>query len=317
MSGFEELSTSHLAARDRLPFWNEIANRMVAPIRVEANGPMPFEAKMCRRQLRDLDMLSPISSPARIASSADHGQAGILNIQVQHVGRTTNHTAGRTSVLDEGDFLIYDPAKPLWLSFDVPTQVIVLRLPLATVEDRLPQLRQMAGIKMSGASTPGSLFSTFVRNAWSQLGDGDNDWAETLSDVLWPLLDMTFAQKRATDSGRRDERRRALFAAIDEELCDPALDTQRVARRMNVSARYVQMLFAEMATTPTAFIQGRRLELAAKRLEREGAGTSITDVAFDVGFNDLSSFCRAFRRRFDVSARDYRSGRRGSTRLNS
>ncbi len=78
------------------------------------------------------------------------------------------------------------------------------------------------------------------------------------------------------------------------------------------------MLFAEMATTPTAFIQSRRLELGRQKAgAAEGSKAAITDVAFDVGFNDLSSFCRAFRRRFDVSARDYRAGRRGSPRLNS
>ena len=79
---------------------------------------------------------------------------------------------------------------------------------------------------------------------------------------------------------------------------------------MGVSARYVQMMFAEMATTPSAYIQHQRLELAARRFAREGAVAMVTNVAFDVGFSDLSSFCRAFRRRFDVSPRDYRAGRR-------
>ena len=315
MSALEELGTSHLAARDRLPFWNEIASRMVAPIQVEALGEAPFEAKIYRRRLRDLELLSPCSSPARIYSSPDHSQAGVLNIQIQHAGRSTNHTAGRTSVLEEGDFLLYDPSQPLWLSFTEPTQAIVLRLPLATAEDRLPHLRAMAGMKISGRTAPGALFSNFVRNAWTQLQSNDGDWAETLGDVLWPLIDMTYARPRADDTSRRDERRRALFDAVEAELCEPALDAHRIARRMGVSARYVQMLFAELATTPTAFIQGRRLELAARRLEREGTGATITNVAFDVGFNDLSSFCRAFRRRFEVSARDYRAGRRA--RLNA
>jgi AraC-like DNA-binding protein len=97
-----------------------------------------------------------------------------------------------------------------------------------------------------------------------------------------------------------------LFAVVDAELCDPEFGTRRLARRLGISARYVQILFAEMATTPTAFIRGRRLALAARQLARDGASRTITDVAYAVGFNDLSSFCRAFRQRFDVSAREYR-----------
>jgi len=98
---------------------------------------------------------------------------------------------------------------------------------------------------------------------------------------------------------------------VESDLTDPELDVHRLARRMGVSPRYVQMLFAELGTTPRAFIQERRLDLAARRLEREGLAITVTDVAYDVGFNDLSSFCRAFRRRFETSPRNYRSGARG------
>src|SRR5690606_11826996 len=133
------------------------------------------------------------------------------------------------------------------------------------------------------------------------LESGDaSTWTDGLSDVIWPLLDMTFGRPADPEESRREERRRAVFAAIDKDLCDPDLDTRRIAARIGVSPRYVQMLFAEMGTTPTAFIQSRRLELAARRLEREGMGATITEVAFDAGFNDLSSFCRAFRRKFEV-----------------
>ena len=240
-------------------------------------------------------------------------EAGVLNIQVQHKGRTVNHTAGRTATLEEGDFLLYDPARPLWLSFPEPTQTIVLRLPLATVEEKLPHLRGQAGVPVSGRSGPGALFSSFLRRAWTELeNDAAHDWANGLDDAIWPLLDMAYASLRPpTEVNRREERRRALFEEVARDLTDPDLDVHRIACRMGVSPRYVQMLFAELGTTPRGYIQERRLELAARRLELEGSATTVTDVAYDVGFNDLSSFCRAFRRRFRTSPRNYRSGMRG------
>jgi AraC-like DNA-binding protein len=307
MGVLEELSTRGLAPRDRLPFWNEIAQRLIAPIRIEALGKAPFEASIARRRFRDFELISPSSSPARIYSAPDHERAAVLNIQVQHIGRSTNHTAGRTCRLEEGDFLVYDPSRPLWLTLEEPTQAIVLQLPLATVEEKLPHLRAMAGIRMRGTHGPGAIFSKVIRGAWAQIEADDGDWMEGLPDVIWPLLRMTFPEPASlVPDDRRAILRRELFAVIDAELCDPDLDTHRIARRLGVSPRYVQILFAEMATTPTAFIRGRRLELAAQRLA--GGGDTITDVAFAVGFNDLSSFCRAFRQRFEVSARDYRAG---------
>src|SRR5438552_3959568 len=46
-----------------------------------------------------------------------------------------------------------------------------------------------------------------------------------------------------------------------------------------------------------------RLDAAADRLVDNSA--RIADIAFDVGFRDISHFCRAFRKRFDVTAGDY------------
>lgn len=305
----EELSTAKVAPRDRLPFWNEIATRMVAPMNVQPMPGTAFSASLFRQRLHDCELLSPCSSPAQIASGA-WADAGTLNLQLQHVGQSTNTTAGKSCSLNEGDFLLFDPSQPMRLEFTVPTQVLILRLPLAYAEDRLPRLRKMAGVKMQGDHGAGALFSSFLRKAWRQIASGETDYAESLGDVIWPLLDLAYAGERnaAPDPSVRDERRRALFNAVEQDLCDPDLDVHRIARRMGVSARYVQMLFAEIATTPTAYIQQQRLDLAGHRLARGGLRCSITDVAFDVGFNDLSSFCRAFRRRFDVAPREYRAG---------
>lgn len=316
MALLEEMSTAGVAAADRLPFWNDIASRLITPLRVEPIGDGPFEASIAHRRLRECEIMSPKSTPAHVFREGEC-DSGVLNIQLQHRGRTTNHTGGRTATMDEGDFLLYDPSKPLWLSFEEPTQSIVVQLPLAMVEERMPHLREQVGIPISGKSGPGALFSNFLRQAWEELERDDNgaethDWAESMGEAIWPLLDMAYASRRPRAvANRREERRRVLFEVVETDLTDPELDVHRLAAQMGVSARYVQMLFAELGTTPRAFIQERRLDLAARRLEREGMEVTVTDVAYDVGFNDLSSFCRAFRRRFDTSPRSYRAGSRG------
>lgn len=308
----EEMSTAGVPVADRLPFWNDVASRLITPLHVEALGEGPFSARIYHRRLRECEIVSPVSSPARIFHDAEI-DSGVLNLQLQHKGRSTNHTGGRTAVLEEGEFLLFDPSQPLWLSFTEPTHAIVLRLPLARVEERIPHLKSQIGVPMSGKTGPGALFSNFLRQAWAELErDEEGEWVESLGEAIWPLLDMAYAHARPrSEANRRDQRRRALFDAVEAELTDPDLDVHRLARRMGVSARYVQMLFAEMGTTPRAFIQERRLELAARRLEREGGGLTVTDVAYDAGFNDLSSFCRAFRRRFDTSPTHYRGRARG------
>lgn len=310
MALLERLSTDDVPPPHRMSYWNDVSKRLIAPIRVEARGSEPFEAEICRWRLRDCEILSPSSTPAHIYSAPEHRSADALNVQLQHRGRTVNYTGGRRTVLEEGDFVLFDPSEPLWLTFARPTRTILLRLPRAAVEERMPHLRRKVGVPVSGRHGAGALFAAALRQAWAELNrGGEGKWSSGLSDVLWPLLDMAYAPVESDDeAGRRDALRGRIFAAIHAELADPMLDVHALAARVGVTPRYVQMLFAELGTTPSEFIKTRRLERAARRLERAGGGTSVTEVAYETGFSCLNSFCRAFKRHFGVAPNRYRRG---------
>jgi len=59
--------------------------------------------------------------------------------------------------------------------------------------------------------------------------------------------------------------------------------------------------------TPHQWLLRARLRDAAHRLAT--SGEPVTEIALDVGFEDLSNFTRAFRAEFGVSPRQYRAGR--------
>lgn len=65
-------------------------------------------------------------------------------------------------------------------------------------------------------------------------------------------------------------------------------------------------LFRErLSRTPGAYIQDVRLAAIARRLLESDA--SISEIAFDEGYNNLSNFNRQFRSKFNCSPREYRS----------
>jgi AraC family transcriptional activator of tynA and feaB len=101
---------------------------------------------------------------------------------------------------------------------------------------------------------------------------------------------------------------RRVHQYVEQNLSDPELSAESMAHRFGVSPRFVHMVFAHGGRTAGSFILDRRLSRAAAHLCSEPADR-ITDVAFAAGFADLSHFCRVFRRRFGVSARDYRRAR--------
>lgn len=96
----------------------------------------------------------------------------------------------------------------------------------------------------------------------------------------------------------RDERwRERLEQQIDAHLHEPAFNVEALAQTMHLDRSALFRRLKQMdALAPADLLRERRL-LRARELLREGAG-SVTEVAFAVGFENLSSFARAFRTRF-------------------
>ncbi|WP_299739368.1 GlxA family transcriptional regulator [uncultured Roseobacter sp.] len=92
---------------------------------------------------------------------------------------------------------------------------------------------------------------------------------------------------------------------MQANLEDP-ITIKVIARRLGVSLRALQLQFqASLRTTPQAYYLGLRLG-EADRLVTQTA-LPLQDVALITGFASQSSFARAYRQRFGVSARQRRS----------
>ena len=106
-------------------------------------------------------------------------------------------------------------------------------------------------------------------------------------------------------TGARD-RRRVVEAAlwIDMNSREP-IDLDDAASVVGLSPFHFLRLFKRvLGVTPHQYLVRSRLRHAA-RLLSEGK-QSITEIAFDVGFGDLSNFVRSFHRAAGVSPRDFR-----------
>ena len=110
--------------------------------------------------------------------------------------------------------------------------------------------------------------------------------------------------------GVRAARLRAIKAHIIANLADCGLSVSAVAARQGVTPRYVHKLFESEGITYSGFVLGQRLERVCWLLtDPRWAGHSISDLAFEAGFGDLSYFNRAFRRRYGATPSDIRYAR--------
>jgi AraC family transcriptional regulator len=111
-------------------------------------------------------------------------------------------------------------------------------------------------------------------------------------------------ERRISDAVRRIE--------AEHEPLDEPLSLTTLARAVAMSPYHFLRTFRQVVgMTPYQFVLGTRLHRAAVRLRR--SRESVATIAFDAGFNDLSTFNRRFRRVMGVSPSAYRIARRPAT----
>ena len=111
------------------------------------------------------------------------------------------------------------------------------------------------------------------------------------------------------------DRRRAVEAAqwIEAHVCEE-VDLERAACHAGLSAFHFLRVFSRtLGVTPHQYLVRSRLRRAARLLADEER--SITGIALDVGFADLSNFVRSFRRAAGVSPRGFRRAARGDRKI--
>jgi AraC-like DNA-binding protein len=112
----------------------------------------------------------------------------------------------------------------------------------------------------------------------------------------------------------RDRRRAVETALWIDAHSRRQLDLEAAAAQAGISPFHFLRLFASvLGVTPHQYLVRSRLRHAARLLADDGR--SITDVAYDVGFGDLSNFVRTFHRAAGVSPRKFREASRGMRKI--
>ncbi len=121
-------------------------------------------------------------------------------------------------------------------------------------------------------------------------------------------------ERKPVAAGARD-RRRAVDAALWLDLhAEEEVDLERAAREAGLSAFHFLRLFSRvLGVTPHQYLVRARLRRAARLLADDTR--SITEIAFGVGFGDLSNFVRTFHRAAGVSPRAFRAAARGDRKI--
>jgi AraC-like DNA-binding protein len=148
--------------------------------------------------------------------------------------------------------------------------------------------------------------------------------AEGRSDIGFDEVAMGFAARLVRALGdvaltpvasQARDRRRAVEAALwIDAHSHESLDLEAIARTAGLSAfHFLRVFTSVLGVTPYQYLIRSRLRHAARRLAADA--DSVTGIALDVGFGDVSNFVRTFHRAAGLSPRRFRQAARGDRKI--
>lgn len=148
-------------------------------------------------------------------------------------------------------------------------------------------------------------------------GERKNDLGVDEAAMLFVsrFIETVSGQSRTPLQASARDRRRAVEAALwIDAHADRTVDLGGAAKQAGLSSFHFLRLFSGvLGVTPHQYLVRSRLRRAAKLLANDAR--SITSIAFDVGFGDLSNFVRTFHRAAGISPGGFRAAARGDRKI--
>lgn len=115
---------------------------------------------------------------------------------------------------------------------------------------------------------------------------------------MFSLVDKTVNQSIARQLPHQSSRIKSILYFIETHLEEP-LDLDSLATRLSMSSSNLQRIFkSELGLTVKKYIRQRRLYLAKAHLER--GLVTITEAAYEAGYNHPANFTIAFKKEFGI-----------------
>jgi AraC-like DNA-binding protein len=240
-----------------------------------------------------------------------------LFLGINLAGRSVATQRGREAEFGDGEGILMSLAEGAFaITRPTPAKMLGLRMPRPALTALLASGVDEHLRVVAGDLAPLKLLASYLRaimevsrDLGARLSPETNSLTAThLQDLMALCIGATRDAAAGATQSVRAARLQAIKADIVVGLADPSLTVAALAARQGVTPRYVHKLFESDGTTCTQFILRRRLDRAYRRLcDPRFAERSITSIAMEAGFGDLSYFNRVFRRQYSGTPSDIRN----------
>lgn len=217
---------------------------------------------------------------------------------------------GRNQLIEPRSYTLISAADPVSHDNIGEDDAVCLVLPREFVEQRVVSGERLcARPHQAGTGFHKLVFetaNTFQRNAWDINNDEFCKAAHAVADLMLLALSGSvdlLSGERAVRAGNLARAKRI----IRRRLTDPDLTLTAVAREADLSLGHLHALFREEGEglTMREYLQSERLQRARTFLSPSSLRKrTVTEVALECGFSNVSYFSTVFKKAFGISPRD-------------
>ena len=290
--------------------FREVFGRQILGIEIDPLEGHPLDINLTLRALPGFAMAAGSLSPMRNHHPTTLVDNDDVVLVVMQSGTGEINQYGRIAMVNEGEAVLTANGTEATFTGHTLTRVINFRLSRNLLTPYISDLDALVARPIPKDNRVLQLlvgYATMLNNQAELATPELRHMVATHMHGLATLLLGGAGDLELPEQGLRAARLKAVKDHILTKIAQHDLSLGDVARSQQISESYIRQLLAETGTTFTDFVLGGRLARAHRMLlDPYHADRSISAVAYEAGFGDLSYFNRTFRRRYGATPSDIR-----------
>lgn len=317
LPGDRVFRTDGIPPGDRFAYWQEVLATALGSRTISRPDPQRFYGRLTLNHIDRLSLvhglcasLSVSRTVSNIASLTSESLHWICPIQ----GRVVIHQAGRSAMLAAGDSGFVMSSEPFTLNYLDNVNAMTLDIPTERLATENVAFGDLSAINLTqrvqSSAALAALLQSLPKSHLRGETNANRQLANLTVDMVNVLLEEFLREKPRDAEGTPGDAERVRHY-IEASLKDPLLSPRRAAIALGLSERSLHKAMAATGVTFMEHLRSCRIDRIAAALRAHGqiasgmASVGLTDLVFEWGFNDLSTFYRAFRSRLDCTPTEF------------
>ncbi len=308
------MSTENISKEKKFSYWKEFVCDYYMQADCFPTSNKTFNAKISEARIGNITLSKGW------AGGQTSSNVNCLNFQTnkksvfilqQLYGKSMFSRKDRVVKLGSKDIVCFDSTTPFSHYSKDEYGHLLIHLPYDLWAKRFGHIEPMAMRVVRNTSAMGTLAGMYFHHISLLSKSIDAITAARIEDATFSLVSAVLGSLLSVQELTQNDCRTALMyqvkAFITKYLNDPDLDRKKIAAFFDISETYLTSLFSDENQSVDKWIWDMRLKKCRRDISNPlFSGKSLSEIAFNSGFNSLSHFSRKFKEAFKMTASEYR-----------